>query len=73
MTTKKAPWIYCGYRDNLVFNLEPTVKGHRKIYSNQTLEELFALEETFMPPDFSGSDYYEETFMANEFSQSDDY
>ncbi len=72
MTTKKASWNY-GYNDNLVFNLEPTVKGHRKIYSNQTLEELFALEETFMPPDFSGSDYYEETFMPNEFSQSDDY
>jgi hypothetical protein len=72
MTTRKTSWNY-GYNDNLVFNLEPTVKGHRKIYSNQTLEELFALEETFMPPDFSGSDYYEETFMPNEFSQSDDY
>lgn len=72
MTTRKTSWNY-GYNDNLVSNLEPTVKGHRKIYSKQTLEELFALEETFMPPDFSGSDYYEETFMPSEFSQSDDY
>ena len=53
MTTKKAPWIYCGYRDNLVFNLEPTVQGHRKVYSKQTLEELFALEETFIPTELS--------------------
>ena len=73
MTTRKTSWSNGGFTDNLVFNLEPTVKGHRKIYSNQSLEELFALEETFMPPDFSGSDYYEETFMPNEFSQSDDY
>jgi len=58
MTTKKAPWIYCGYRDNLVFNLEPTVQGHRKVYSKQTLEELFALEDTFMPTEFSQPDDY---------------
>jgi hypothetical protein len=60
MTTKnkKASWNYCGYRDNLVFNLEPTVQGHRKIYSKQTLEELFALEDTFMPIDFSQPDDY---------------
>lgn len=58
MTTKKTSQYNCGYRDNLVFNLEPTVHGHRKIYSNQTLEELFALEDTFMPTEFSQPDDY---------------
>ena len=72
MTTKKTSWNY-GYNDNLISNLEPTVQGHRKIYSKQTLEELFALEDTFMPIDFSESDYYEETFTPTEFSQPDEY
>ncbi len=58
MTTKKTSWSNGGFTDNLVFNLEPTVKGHRKIYSNQSLEELFALEETFMPIEFSQPDDY---------------
>ena len=58
MTTRKTSRNTCGYNDNLVFNLEPTVQGHRKIYSKQTLEELFALEETFMPNEFSQSDDY---------------
>ena len=57
MTTRKTSWNY-GFTDNLVFNLEPTVKGHRKIYSNQSLEELFALEDTFMPIEFSQPDDY---------------
>jgi len=58
MTTKKTSWSNGGFTDNLVFNLEPTVKGHRKIYSNQSLEELFALEDTFMPIEFSQPDDY---------------
>jgi hypothetical protein len=58
MITKKTSWSNGGFTDNLVFNLEPTVKGHRKIYSNQTLEELFALEDTFMPIEFSQPDDY---------------
>ncbi len=58
MITKKTSWSNGGFTDNLVFNLEPTVKGHRKIYSNQSLEELFALEDTFMPIEFSQPDDY---------------
>jgi hypothetical protein len=58
MTTRKTSRNTCGYNDNLVFNLEPTVQGHRKIYSKQTLEELFELEDTFMPIDFSQPDDY---------------
>ena len=58
MTTRKTSRHTCGYNDNLVFNLEPTVQGHRKIYSKQTLEELFALEDTFMPIEFSQPDDY---------------
>jgi hypothetical protein len=58
MTTRKTSWSNGGFTDNLVFNLEPTVKGHRKIYSNQSLEELFALEDTFMPIEFSQPDDY---------------
>ena len=58
MTTKKTSRNTCGYRDNHLINLEPTVQGYRKLYTKQTLEELFALEDTFMPIDFSQPDDY---------------